>query len=70
MTDAGYRYELRRGNEIIATGHLTWEHRLETGDEIAIGGRRGIVETIEPLLSSREQRLVVQVRDRARSSEG
>jgi hypothetical protein len=32
-----YRYELRRGEEVIATGHLSREQPLEVGDRITIG---------------------------------
>jgi hypothetical protein len=56
-----YRYELRRGDEVIATGHLSREHPLEVGDRIEIGGQYGIVRTIEPLLGELEIRLVVQL---------
>ncbi len=56
-----YRYELRRGDEVIATGHLTRERPLEIGERITIGGHAGIVRTIEPLLAERELRLVVQL---------
>ena len=63
MAGTNYRYELRRGEEIIATGRLTWDQQLEVGDEIAIGPERGTIATIEPLLASREYRLVVQIPD-------
>lgn len=56
-----YRYELRRGGEVIATGHLTHEQPLEVGDRVSIGGRSGIVRGIEPLLGEYELRLVVQL---------
>jgi hypothetical protein len=56
-----YRYELRRGGEVIATGHLTREQPLEVGDRISIGGRTGTVRGIEPLLGEYELRLVVQL---------
>jgi hypothetical protein len=56
-----YRYELRRGDELVATGHLNYERPLEVGDRVEIGGQFGIVRTIEPLLGEREVRLVVQV---------
>jgi hypothetical protein len=62
-----YRYELRRGDELVATGHLHLrrEDPLEVGDRLGIGGQLGIVRTIAPLLGEREVRLVVQlVRDR------
>jgi hypothetical protein len=56
-----YRYEVRRGDEVIATGHLTREQPLEVGDLIIIGGRTGTVRGIEPLLGEHELRLVVQL---------
>jgi hypothetical protein len=56
-----YRYELRRGDEVIATGHLSREQALEVGERIAIGGHSGIVRAIEPLLHERELRLVVRL---------
>jgi hypothetical protein len=60
-----YRYELRRGDEVVATGHLSRDEPLEVGDRLEIGGQLGVVRTIEPLLGEREVRLVVQlVRDR------
>jgi hypothetical protein len=60
-----YRYELRRGDEVVATGHLMREEQLEVGDRLEINGQPGIVRTIEPLLGEHELRLVVQlVRDR------
>jgi hypothetical protein len=59
-----YRYELRRGDEVVATGHLTREQPLEVGERLEIGGQPGIVRTVEPLLGERELRLVMQlVRD-------
>ena len=56
-----YRYELRRGDEVIATGHLSREQPLEVGDRITIGSRVGIVRVVEPLLGEHELRLVVQL---------
>jgi hypothetical protein len=56
-----YRYELRRGEEVLATGHLVWEQPLEVGERVVIGGREGIVRAIEPLLGELELRLVVQL---------
>ena len=56
-----YRYELRRGEEIIAPGHLIHETPLEVGDRIAIGKAEGIVREIEPTLGESERRLVIQV---------
>ena len=56
-----YRYELRRGDEVVATGHLTREEPLEVGERVEIGVRTGIVRTIEPLLGETELRLVAQL---------
>jgi hypothetical protein len=57
-----YRYELRRGDEVIATGQLSSEQPLEVGERSAIGSRSGMVRSIVPLLGERELRLVVQLR--------
>lgn len=44
---------------------LNYERPLEVGDRIEIGGRQGIVSTIESVLRERELPLVVQLsRDR------
>ena len=59
---ADYRYELRRGEELIATGHLSLEEALEVGERITIGTHSGIVRSVEPLLHERELRLVAQLR--------
>jgi hypothetical protein len=56
-----YLYELRRGDEVIATGHLSREQPLEVGERIAIGSRAGIVRDVAPVLGERELRLVVQL---------
>jgi hypothetical protein len=56
-----YRYELRRGEEVIATGHLSREQPLEVGERVAIGSKSGIVRSVEPVLHERELRLVVQL---------
>jgi hypothetical protein len=56
-----YRYELRRGDEVVATGHLTRERTLEIGERLEIGGQPGIVRSIEPRLGQRELDLVVQL---------
>jgi hypothetical protein len=56
-----YRYELRRAEEVIATGHLSREQPLQVGQHLVLAGRPGIVRSIEPLLGERELRLVVQL---------
>jgi hypothetical protein len=61
MPAVEYRYELRHGDEVVATGHLSREHPLEAGQEVEIAGRAGIVRTIAPTLGRRELRLVVQL---------
>jgi hypothetical protein len=57
-----YPYELRDGDDVVATGHLSREQPLETGDRIEVGGQHAIVRTIEPLLGEPELRLVVRLR--------
>lgn len=59
--DTDYRYELRRGDEVVATGHLSSEQPFEAGERITIGSQSGIVRSIEPLLGERELRLIVQL---------
>ena len=61
MAVFAYRYELRRGEEIVATGHLTREDALKVGDRLVIGERLGIVRSIEPIFREPESRLVVQL---------
>jgi len=56
-----YRCELRRGDEVIATGHLSGEQPFEVRERITIGSRSGIVRSIEPSFGERELRLVVQL---------
>lgn len=61
MAGVEYRYELRRADEVVATGHVNYEQPLEVGDRIEIGRQSGIVRAVEPLLGEREVRLVVQL---------
>jgi len=56
-----YRYELRRGEEVLATGHLTREQPFEVGERIVIGGSTGTVRAVGPVLGERGLRVVVQV---------
>ena len=56
-----YRYELKRGEEMLATGHLNRDTPLDTGDRITINGREGIIRSVEPQLGEPEQRLVIQL---------
>jgi hypothetical protein len=61
MPSFAYRYELRRGEDVIATGHITRERALEVGERLTMSGQPGIVRSIEPVLNERELRLVVQL---------
>lgn len=61
MPTLAYRYELLRGDELVATGHLTREEPLGVGERIVLGGRPGIVRTVQPLLGEHELHLVVQL---------
>ena len=61
MSGVAYRYELRRGDEVIATGHMTREYALTVGEEITIGKRAGIARSIEPRLGETELHLVIQL---------
>jgi hypothetical protein len=56
-----YRSELRRGDEMIATGHLSRERPFQVGERVVVGGRPGIVRAVEPVLGEQEHRLVVQL---------
>ena len=62
-----YRYELRRGDEVVATGHLSREDPLAVGERVTLGGEIGIVLSVDPLLREHELRLVVQL---VRTTEG
>jgi hypothetical protein len=59
MPVLSYRYELRRGEEILSTGRLSREQSLHVGERVVIGGPAGIVRTVKPLLGELELRLVV-----------
>jgi hypothetical protein len=43
VAGAIYRYELRRGEDIVATGHLAIDEPLEVGQSIKIGKREGVI---------------------------
>ncbi len=61
MPQLSYRYELRRGDEVVATGRLSREERLEIGDRVAIEDHEGLVYSVEPLPTGDGLRLVVQL---------
>ena len=61
MPALAYRYELRRGEEVVSTGRLNLDEPHEVGERIEIGGLVGIVRAVEPVFGQRESRLVVQL---------
>jgi hypothetical protein len=61
MATVEYRYELRRGEEIVATGHLSHDQPFRVGEQVRIGVHTGIVQTVEPTLGERELRLAVRL---------
>jgi hypothetical protein len=61
MAPTRYRYELRRGDTITATGHIAFETALEIGEKLTIGNRRGIIRELGPRQPEGEIRLVVQL---------
>jgi hypothetical protein len=56
-----YRYELRRDQDVVATGHISFEQPLQVGDRLTIGTSHGIVQTVTPTLQDRELQLIVQL---------
>jgi hypothetical protein len=48
-----YLYELRRSEEIVATGHVTYEQPVEIGGRITVASREGIIREIIPILGQR-----------------
>ncbi len=63
MGSHSYRYTLRRGDEIVATGHLLSEHPLEIGEQLSVGPHRGEVVAVEPSLDGLEEQLTLDLRD-------
>lgn len=61
MRELQFRYELRAGDQILATGHLSIAHPLHVGDELTIGAKRGIVAEITPIPGSHESRLLIKL---------
>ncbi len=56
-----YRYELRRGDTITATGHITYDVPLNVGDKITIGRAAGIVRELGPKNPDGESTLLIQL---------
>jgi hypothetical protein len=61
VAGVGYRYELRRDDEIVATGHLILDTPVSAGDPIAIGSSRGTVRDVQPIYGQQERRLVIDL---------
>ena len=61
MRQLHFRYELRSGDQILATGHLAFANPPHVGDEITIGAKRGIVTEVTPIPGSHESRLVIKL---------
>lgn len=57
-----YVYELRRGNEVLATGQLSIADEYEVGDDVEVAGWFGIVRDVQPQPGSGVDRLIVQVK--------
>ena len=60
---ADYTYELRRGEEIVATGRLLLEDDVSLGDELTLAGFRARVE--ELAWAAGESRLVLSAAELA-----
>jgi hypothetical protein len=56
-----YLYELRRGDQIIATGHLNQDQPLEVGERIGVAGHTGIIREIIPRVDHNPVRLIVEL---------
>ena len=54
-----YLYELRRGEEVVSTGHLSAERPLATGDSVSVAG---VLATVVEILyeSGFEPRLILE----------
>lgn len=55
-----YRYELRRGDEILATGMLSEDQPLAVGSAITIAGVRGAVRVVAPMVGTGELQLFIE----------
>jgi hypothetical protein len=53
-----YAYELRRGDEILSTGRLTFDHRVSPGDKVTVAGV--VAELQELSWTDREPRLILE----------
>ena len=58
---SAYDYELKRGDEIIATGRLVQERPLVPGETITINGETGIIDSTVPGYGQSPQRLIIKL---------
>jgi hypothetical protein len=61
MATINYRYELRRGDSITATGRISYETALSVGDPITIGTAHGVVRAVGPRHADGEVRLLIEL---------
>ena len=61
MPPTSYIYELREGETVVATGHLSHDPPLEVGQRLVINKRDGLVHAIDATADPFEQRLVIQL---------
>jgi hypothetical protein len=61
VSSTAYRYELWHGAKLVATGRFTSEQKLEEGEDIVIGARRGTVREVTPTVAPGDLRLVVDL---------
>jgi hypothetical protein len=61
VTSTNYIYELRRGETVVATGHLTSETALEAGQRFTVNNQDGLIRSIDPTADPQEWRLIIQL---------
>ena len=54
-----YEYELRDGDEVIATGRFTIDTSLAPGDRVTIGKHACVVTDLLPAIAEREARVIL-----------
>jgi hypothetical protein len=53
-----YDYELRQGDEIVATGRFISERAYDIGDEVVIAGEPSVIVAVTPALHGSRPRLI------------
>jgi hypothetical protein len=56
-----YSYELRRGDQIVATGYLNHDSPPAVGDRVTVAGHTGIIREIIPGVGHNPKRLIIQL---------